>query len=57
MKAVTIRIPDDLHLWLVRKSGKETARVGKQVSINTLIIKVLERGREYDRSKGLDLKY
>ena len=52
---VTIRIPPDLHEWLVRKAGSETARVGKQISMNTLITSILERAREDDKKKGLSL--
>jgi len=54
-KRVTIRIPQDLHKWLIVKAGSETARVGKQVSMNTLVTAILERAREIDETKGLSI--
>ena len=52
---VTIRIPPDLHKWLIVKAGSETARRGKQVSMNTLITAILERAREIDEKRGLSI--
>jgi len=45
---VTIRIPADLHQWLIVKAGSETVRVGKLISMNTLITSILQRAREGD---------
>jgi len=55
IQRVTIRIPQDLHQWLIVKAGTETARVGKQVSMNTLITALLERARETDKERGLSI--
>ena len=55
IQRVTIRIPPDLHKWLIVKAGTETARVGKQVSMNTLITAILERAREIDEERGLSI--
>ena len=52
---VTIRIPADLHQWLIVKAGSETARKGKQISMNTLITAILERAREIDEKRGLSI--
>ena len=52
---VTIRIPPDLHKWLIVKAGSETARKGKQVSTNILITAILERAREIDEERGLSI--
>ena len=52
---VTIRIPPDLHKWLIVKAGSETSRVGKQVSMNALITAILERAREIDEKRGLSI--
>ena len=52
---VTIRIPPDLHKWLIVKAGSETARVGKQISMNTLITAILEKAREIDEEKGFSI--
>jgi hypothetical protein len=54
-KRVTIRIPADLHQWLIVKAGSETARKGKQVSMNILITAILERAREIDEERGLSI--
>jgi hypothetical protein len=54
-KRVTIRIPAGLHKWLVVKAGSETARKGKQVSMNILITAILERARETDKERGLSI--
>jgi hypothetical protein len=54
-KRVTIRIPADLHQWLIVKAGSETARKGKQVSMNILITAILKRAREIDEKRGLSI--
>ena len=48
IQRVTIRIPEDLHHWLIVKAGSETARVGQRISMNTLITTILQRAKEDD---------
>ena len=37
-----LRLPKDLHTHLVREAGEQTAKAGKQVSVNALIVSILE---------------
>ena len=38
-----VRLPRDLHARLIREAGERTARTGKQVSVNAVIVDILER--------------
>lgn len=45
-----VRLPEDLHTRLVREAGERTAKMGEQVSVNQLIVEILEGYfRERDR--------
>ncbi len=37
-----LRLPKALHIQLVREAGEQTAKAGKQVSVNGLIVSILE---------------
>lgn len=56
MKRITVRIPEDLHLWLVRKAGSEMTKQERQISVNSLITAILERAREIDEARGLSIE-
>jgi predicted DNA binding CopG/RHH family protein len=43
MKAVTIRMPDELLNALRKKAAEETIRQNRQVSINTLAVEILKK--------------
>ncbi len=38
-----VRLPEALHERLVREAGERTARTGRQVSVNALVVDILER--------------
>lgn len=45
-----LRLPDALHTRLVKEAGEQTARRGERVSVNQLIVEILEAHfRERDR--------
>ncbi len=49
LRGLMLRMPESLHTKLVRECGEETARTGKRVSLNQLIVEILEAhfaGRE-----------
>ena len=52
MKAITIRMPDEVLKWLRVKAAKETIRQNKQVSMNTLAVEILTRAMKADKRKG-----
>jgi len=56
MKRITVRIREDLHLWLVRKAGSEMTKKERQISLNSLIIAILERAREIDEARDLSIE-
>ena len=37
-----LRLPRDLHTQLVREAGEQTVKTGKQVSVNGLVVSILE---------------
>jgi hypothetical protein len=51
MKAITIRMPDELLQWLRNKAAKETIRQDKQVSMNTLAVEILTGAMKVDNEK------
>jgi hypothetical protein len=42
-KVKILRLPESLHTQLVRLAGALTTKVGKRVSINQIIVEILER--------------
>ena len=52
MKAITIRMPDELLDWLREKAARETIKYKKQVSMNTLAVELLTKAMQADRKKG-----
>lgn len=52
MKAITIRMPDEVASWLRVKAAKETIRLDKIVSINSLAVEVFTKAMEADKKKG-----
>lgn len=48
-----LRLPEALHTRLVREAGERTAKTGEHVSVNALIVEILEAHfRERDRRAG-----
>jgi hypothetical protein len=37
-----IRLPETLHTKLVQRAGKQTAKRGERVSVNQVIVEILE---------------
>ena len=54
MKAVTIRMPEELLDWLREKAARETIRRKKTVSINTIVVETLSRTMRLDTQKGYE---
>jgi hypothetical protein len=52
MKAITIRMPDELLDWLRERAARETIKYKKQVSMNTLAVEILTKAMQADRKKG-----
>lgn len=52
VKALALRIPDDMLLWVRNTAARETIKRGQQVSMNTLILEILRREMEADRKEG-----
>jgi len=52
MKAITVRMPDELLDWLREKAARETIKCKKQVSMNTLAVEILTKAMQADRKKG-----
>ncbi len=41
-RALMLRLPESLHTRLVREAGEQTAKTGKRVTLNQLIVHILE---------------
>ena len=52
MKAITIRMPDELLDWLRERAARETIKHKKQVSMNTLAVEILTKAMQADKKKG-----
>ncbi len=52
MKALTIRMPEEILDWLREKSAMETIRLKKHFSINSYILDILRREMVADRKEG-----
>lgn len=37
-----VRFPEDLHTKMVREAGERTAKTGQRVSVNQVIVEILE---------------
>lgn len=51
MRGLMLRLPESLHTKLVRESGEQTAKSGKRVSLNQVIVEILEAYFEKRTSK------
>ena len=47
-----VRLPETLHTKLVQKAGKQTAKRGERVSVNQVIVEILEAYFEKRTAKG-----
>ncbi len=41
-RAKMLRLPEALHTKLVREAGEQTAKTGERVSVNQVIVEILE---------------
>lgn len=51
MKAISIRMPEELLEWLRKRAARETMETGNQHSINSFVVDVLEREKKTDVGK------
>lgn len=42
MKGLMLRLPEALHTRLVKEAGKRTAKTGQRVSLNQVIVEILQ---------------
>jgi hypothetical protein len=52
IRGLMLRLPASLHIKLVREAGEKMAQTGKRMSLNHLIVEILEahfEGREKRR--------
>ena len=54
MKAITIRMPEEVLDWLREKAARETIRQKKQFSMNTLAVEILTKAMNQDKKRGSD---
>ena len=47
-----VRFPEALHTKLVREAGEQTAKRGERVSVNQVIVEILEAYFEKRMTKG-----
>jgi len=47
-----VRLPETLHTKLVQRAGKQTAKRGDRVSVNQVIVEILEAYFEKRTAKG-----
>ena len=52
MKALSVRMPDDLFEWLMEKAARETISRKKRVSMNALAVDILMKAMRADKKKG-----
>ena len=52
MKAWTLRLPEEMIEWLRIKAARETIRLKKQVSMNTVAVEIFAEAMNSDRKKG-----
>ena len=51
-KGVMLRFPESLHVKLVKESGEQTAKTGQRVSVNQLVVDILEAYFEKRAKRG-----
>jgi predicted HicB family RNase H-like nuclease len=51
-KGVMLRFPEALHTRLVKEAGERTAKTGQRVSVNQLVIEILEAYFEKKVKRG-----
>jgi predicted HicB family RNase H-like nuclease len=51
-KGVMLRFPEALHTRLVKEAGERTAKTGQRVSVNQLVIEILEAYFEKKAKRG-----
>lgn len=51
-KVKILRLPETLHTHLVRLAGELTAKAGKRVSVNQVIVEILEQFFEHRGNKA-----
>jgi predicted HicB family RNase H-like nuclease len=51
-KGIMLRVPEGLHTRVVKEAGEQTAKTGQRVSINQLVIEILEAYFERKAKRG-----
>ena len=52
LKALSIRMPDELFEWLMEKAARQTIDRKKRISMNTLAVDILMKAMRADKKKG-----
>jgi hypothetical protein len=52
VKAITIRMPDQVATWLREKAARETIRQDRFISMNAMAIEILTKAMQADKKKG-----
>ncbi len=53
LRGLMLRLPESLHTKLVREAGEKMAQTGKRVSLNQLIVEILEAHSEGHEKRGV----
>jgi hypothetical protein len=57
MKAISVRMPDEILDWLREKAAMETIKRKKLFSINGYIVEILRKEMETEKEKGRVIKW
>ncbi len=52
IKGLMIRLPEALHTKLVKEAGEQTAKTGRRVSLNQVMVDILEAYFEKKGKRG-----
>lgn len=52
MRAISIRMPEEILDWLREKAAMETIKQKKHFSINSYVVDLIKRQMESERKKG-----
>ena len=52
LRGLMLRLPESLHTKLVRETGEQTAKTGVRVSLNQVIVEILEAHFEKKAKRG-----
>ncbi len=52
VKPWTVRVPLEVIAWVREKAARETIRLNKSVSMNTVLVEILTKAMKADKKKG-----